>query len=74
MFTNLPCLNTASRLGLGSGTASFIWNVLLQAAVVELLSGIPSKIQNIWLIFIQCWTNIEDVGPALCKCYANVLC
>ena len=24
--------------------------------------------------FIQCWTSIEDVGPTLYKCYANVLC
>ena len=24
--------------------------------------------------FIQCWTNVEDVGPTLHKCYTNVLC
>ena len=24
--------------------------------------------------FMQCWTNVEDVGPALYKCYTNVLC
>ena len=24
--------------------------------------------------FIQCWTNVEDVGPTLYKCYTNVLC
>ena len=24
--------------------------------------------------FIQYWTNVEDVGPTLHKCYANVLC
>ena len=23
---------------------------------------------------MQCWTNVEDVGPALYKCYTNVLC
>ena len=42
---NLNCLNTASRHGLGSGTASFLCGMcwLLQAALVELLSGIPSK-------------------------------
>ena len=26
---------------------------------------IPSK---------QCWSNVEDVGPTLYKCYTNVLC
>ena len=24
--------------------------------------------------FIQCWTNVEDVGPTLYKCFTNVLC
>ena len=30
--------------------------------------------QNICIPFIQCWTNVEDVGPTLYKCYTNVLC
>ena len=30
--------------------------------------------QNICITFIQRWTNVEDVGPTLYKCYANVLC
>ena len=30
--------------------------------------------QNIFITFIQCWTNVEDVGPTLYKCYTNVLC
>ena len=24
--------------------------------------------------FVQCWPNVEDVGPTLYKCYTNVLC
>ena len=24
--------------------------------------------------FMRCWTNVEDVGPTLYKCYTNVLC
>ena len=28
----------------------------------------------ICIAFIQCWTNGEDVGPTLYKCYTNVLC
>ena len=27
--------------------------------------------QNISITFIQCWTNVEDVGPTLYKCYTN---
>ena len=23
---------------------------------------------------MQCWTNVENVGPTLYKCYTNVLC
>ena len=26
------------------------------------------------ITFIQCWTNVEDVGFTLYKCYTNVLC
>ena len=68
MFTNLNCLNTASRHGLGSGAASFCVECAeLQAAAVEMLSGIgyTRQTQNIWLQFIQCLTNIKDVGPTL---------
>ena len=25
------------------------------------------------ITFIQCWTNVEDVGSTLYKCYTNVL-
>ena len=24
--------------------------------------------------FVQCWSNVEDVGPTLYKYYTNVLC
>ena len=30
--------------------------------------------QNICMTFVQCLTNVDDVGPTLYKCYANVLC
>ena len=30
--------------------------------------------QNICIKFIQCWANVEDVGPTLYKCYTNVMC
>ena len=30
--------------------------------------------ENICLTFIQCRTNVEDVGPTLHKCHTNVLC
>ena len=30
--------------------------------------------QNICIAFVQCWSNVEDVGPTLYKCYTNVLC
>ena len=30
--------------------------------------------QNICITFVQCWTNVFDVGPTLYKCYTNVLC
>ena len=30
--------------------------------------------QNICITFIQCWTNVENVGPMLNKCYINGVC
>ena len=33
----------------------------------------PRQKQNICITFIQCWSNVEDVGPTLYKCYTNVL-
>ena len=30
--------------------------------------------QNIGITFMQCWNNVEDVGPTLYTCYTNVLC
>ena len=30
--------------------------------------------QHICVTFVQCWTNVEDVGPTLYKCHTNVLC
>ena len=33
----------------------------------------PHVVWNICIPFEQCWTNVEDVGPTLLKCYTNVL-
>ena len=30
--------------------------------------------QNICKLFVQCWTNIKDVGPTLYKYFTNDLC
>ena len=38
------------------------------------MEGYTQETQNISITFVQCWTNVEDVGPTLYKCYANVLC
>ena len=39
------------------------------------LRMLTQEAQNICITnFVQCWTNVEDFGPALCKCYTNVLC
>ena len=35
---------------------------------------VTQQTQNICIKFVQCWTNVEDVGPTLYKCYTNVLC
>ena len=40
----------------------------------EYAETLSQQTQNICITFIQCWTNVEDVGPTLYKCYTNVLC
>ena len=34
----------------------------------------PQLTQNTCMTFLQCWANVEDVGPTLFKCNTNVLC
>ena len=37
------------------------------------ISGYPLYTQSICITIIQCWTDVEDVGPTLYKCYTNIL-
>ena len=34
---------------------------------------VSQQTQNMCTTFVQCWTNVFDVGPTLCKCYTDVL-
>ena len=45
-----------------------------RARYPDAISEQSQKTQNICITFIQRWTNVEDVGPTLYKCYTNVLC
>ena len=38
----------------------------------ELGIGVAQKIQNIYIVFVKCRTNVEDVGQTLYKWYINV--
>ena len=35
---------------------------------------VSQQTQNLCITFVQCGTNVKDVGPTLCKCYIDVLC
>ena len=37
-------------------------------------TSFTQQTQTICITFIQCWTNVEDVGPTLYKCYTHVFC
>ena len=37
------------------------------------ISGGAQQTQNICITFVQCWSNVEDVGTTLYKCYTNAL-
>ena len=36
-----------------------------------LLHPTPVNTKNICMTFVHCWTNVEDVGPTLYKCYTH---
>ena len=36
--------------------------------------AMSQQTQNICITFVECWANVEDVGPTLYKYYTNVLC
>ena len=40
---------------------------------MRVLFNIPAN-TNICITFVQCWTNVEYVGPTLYKCYTKKLC
>ena len=60
---------SASRLSIQHNAS--VWSDL-QKIPPSMMTIIPSK--HICIAFIQCWTNVEDIGPTLYKCYTNVLC
>ena len=43
-------------------------------AVIIVTGALSQQTCSLCITFIQCWTNVEDVGPTLYKCYTNVLC
>ena len=57
-----------------SQQARSILPVTLGATSAEAGPIVAQQTQNICITFIQCWTNVEDVGPTLYKCFTNVLC
>ena len=50
------------------------WGFAGRPALSSVGHGISQQTQNICITFVQCWTNVENVGPTLYKCYTNVLC
>ena len=62
--------NEGSSAYFKARTCMILKNNLMQFVTISF----SQQTQNICITFIQCWTNVEDVGPALYKCYTNVLC
>ena len=48
-------------------------HVHYHSMITETLYAIQQT-QKIGITFIQCWANVEDVGPTLYKCYSDALC
>ena len=54
--------------------AMFVFAGTLNIQSGKMMLPYEQQTQNICITFMQCWTSVEDVGPTLYKCYANVLC
>ena len=48
-----------------------IWALYADVCILQCTA---QQAQNICIPFIQRWTNVEDVGTTLYKCYTNGLC
>ena len=46
-------------------------HVVTSAVIVLVLRA--QQTRNICITFVQCWVNVEDVGPTLFKCNTNIL-
>ena len=59
-----------------NGLGDVVMQISAVYAGVQSQKAVPAfqQTKNICITFVQCWTNVEDVGPTLYKCYANVLC
>ena len=62
-----PCAFQPSKSGCFHNDDS--WPTIYMKLITEYLSQ-----QNMCITFLQCWTNVENVGPSLYKCYRYVLC
>ena len=47
----------------------FLWFCYLSHFVLWKFHVYAQQTQNIWITFVQCWADVEDVGPTLYKCF-----
>ena len=61
-------ISTNNKIG-----SFFIWCICMVVWLFfEVRYLYPENAKHFCITFVQCWNNIEDVGPTLYKCYTNV--
>ena len=61
--------------GTTEGLTLSLYDVTTSRRLAEAKTSHSQQTENICNItFIQCWANVEDIGPTLYKFYINVLC
>ena len=67
----LPTRSLSLVISTVTNTVNIWWK---QGTPLSIISTLPSnKTQNICIKFVQCWSNVEDVGPTLYRCYTIFL-
>ena len=51
--------------------AEWLWSMMLRPCE-ETNTWYSKQTRRICITFVQRWTNVEDAGPTLYKCYTNV--
>ena len=74
-IVSLNPINFVKKITRGISALVLHCDSIMSQIRIEYSLVLPSPANTkLFITIVQCRTNVEDVGPTLYKCYANVLC